>query len=86
MAQANGHTMWSDQLFAARFEQHPRIEAKNVTRKRIRKSAAGQILSLPPRMFGGYPITPPGERYLAWLGVRFRTAKDTYDPNGQNGW
>jgi putative DNA primase/helicase len=82
----NGHTMWSDQLFGARFAQHPRVEAKSVTKKRVRKSAAGQTLSRRQTWAGSYAHTPPAEQYWAWLGVRFRTPNDVIAGDGRNGW
>lgn len=83
---ANGHTVWSDQLFAARLAQHPRMKAKGVTKKRVSKSTQGQTLSRRTLWSGGNPVTGPSDKYSAWVGVRFRTAIDTFDPDGKNGW
>jgi putative DNA primase/helicase len=57
---------WGDRLFTARLEQH---SAFNVQKRRIR---ATDRLSRRE----GYVATAPPARYMAWHGVRFRTASD----------
>ena len=83
---ANGQTVWSDQLFTARFEEHPRIKARGVTKKRLFKSTYGLRLSRIPVWSASNGWAQPPDKYMAWLGVRFRDPNDTFDAYGKNGW
>jgi putative DNA primase/helicase len=83
---ANGYTVWADQTFAARFGEHPRIQAKGITKKQVRKRAQGQTLSHRDVWVNGKCQRTVPNRYWAWVGVRFRDSTDVFGPDDTNGW
>ena len=83
---SHGHTVWSDQTFAARFGEHPRIQAKGIEKKQIRKKAQGQTRSHRDVWVNGKLWQAVPDRYWAWVGVRFRDSTDTFGPGDTNGW
>ena len=80
------HTVWSDQTFAARFGEHPRMQAKGIEKKQIRKKAQGQTRSHRDVWVNGKLWQAVPDRYWAWVGVRFRDSTDAFGPGDTNGW
>lgn len=63
-AAGRGHRAWSDQTFTARFAEHSLVQDAGVEKRQI---------SPRPGLSRPYLLHPPSGRYVAWLGLRFRS-------------
>lgn len=71
---------WADRTFAERFEEHEQTQEADVEKKRVRGPRDGLSRRSPGL------ITTVEDRYMAWLGLRFRTPADVQEqPSGQGG-
>jgi putative DNA primase/helicase len=63
-----GHHVWTDNTFSSRFGNHSTVESAHVEKRQV---SASDTISRPPDAVKKLP-----KRYMAWVGVRFRTAED----------
>jgi putative DNA primase/helicase len=64
---ANGHQKWNDQTFAGRFGQHDEIAGLGIIHNRVRRERIADRKRSFEVLSG---------RFMAWSGVRYRTADD----------
>lgn len=69
---ATGHREWSDQTFASRFGEHPRVVAREVKKKnKVRSTAPGLSRSKHGHGEFGSRLQAPPKQFAAWAGLRF---------------
>lgn len=71
----NGHRPWSDQSFTSRLQQHPEAVSHGVVKERVRTSQPG----LHRRSGSHSEVIGNSGKYMAWIGVRFRTEDDNQE-------
>lgn len=81
---ANGHQQWSDQKFASRLGDHPRVLEHGVRKKVVRPSLSGlsrrRGISHP-----GSAATEGRKQFTAWTGLRFCSTATVVGGNGRAG-
>ncbi|OMC17888.1 phage/plasmid primase, P4 family [Mycobacterium sp. SP-6446] len=70
----NGHVIWSDQIFSARFAQHREAVCRGVEKKRGIRTLRPGLSRLSGGHRGAAGVSP--STFTAWLGLRFRTRND----------
>lgn len=76
---SHGYAAWSDQTFAGRFGSHELVAGQGIEKRRV---SAGMP---PSRRPGTLPASRPA-RYMAWVGVRFRTSSDLQEEASWQAW
>ncbi|TPG26177.1 DNA primase family protein [Mycolicibacterium hodleri] len=69
-----GHVVWSDQTFAARFAAHERVKSAGIEKQIVRSTRRGQTLVRPRHTDSALP-----KQFHAWLSVRPRHGEDDFD-------